>query len=94
MGITLALAACQSASDEVVVEQYDNITCAGTDCGIVRYSSPNGNDLVLETDKHIIEIQAQGGNVPYSYYVWTGGKDTSQDPDMIVQNGEALILTE
>lgn len=94
MGVMLALAGCQSASDEVIVEQQ-NITesCVGENCAVVRYASPNGNDLVLETDKHIIEIQAPTGT-PYSYYVWAGDKTTADDPDLIVEDGQSMVLVE
>ena len=94
MGVMLVLAGCQSASDEVIVEQ-PNIaeSCTGADCSVVRYSSPNGNDLVLETEKHVIEIQAPSGT-PYSYYVWSGGKSTADDPDLIVEDGNAMVLVE
>ena len=94
MGLMLALAGCQSASDEMY---YDNMgmvnACDGSDCAVVQYSTPNGNDLVLEPAKHVVQIQAQP-NVPYSYYVWTGGKSMDSDPDMIVQDGETMILVE
>ena len=89
----LALAGCRSASDEMYSETDIAGECIGNDCAVVRYASPNGNDLVLETKKHVIEIQAQSGT-PYSYYVWTGGKGTSDDPDLIVSDGDAMVLVE
>lgn len=91
MVIMLALAGCQTTSDDVVEINPDN--CIGDCTSEIRYSSPNGNDLVLETKKHVIQIQGQG-DTQYSYYVWTGGKDTSQDPDLIVQDGNAMVLVE
>ena len=93
MVMMLALAGCRSSSDEVIVDQPVAGDCIGSQCQIVRYSAPNGNDLVLETDKHVIQIQAQSGT-PYSYYVWTDGKDTSADPDLIVEQGSAMVLVE
>lgn len=87
------LAACQTASNNEVVESEIVSECVGANCAIVRYSAPNGNDLVLETDRHIIEIAAQPGT-QYSYYVWAGDKDMSDDPDMIVQDGNAMVLTQ
>ncbi|MBE6458162.1 MAG: hypothetical protein E7011_05160 [Alphaproteobacteria bacterium] len=92
MGMMLILAGCQSASDEVIIEQpYIAGECADGGCAVVRYATPNGNDLVLETDRHVIQIQAQP-NVPYTYQVWTGGKTPDMEPDMVVTDGDAMIL--
>ena len=86
-----SLAACQSATQ---VEEYnDETTCVGENCAIINYSMPNGNDLVLETAHHKIEITAQP-NVKYGYYVWAGDKDTSDDPDLVVEDGTAMVLIE
>ena len=86
-----SLAACQSATQ---VEEYnDETTCVGENCAIINYSMPNGNDLVLETAHHKIEIAAQP-NVKYGYYVWAGDKDTSEDPDLVVEDGTAMVLVE
>ena len=86
-----SLAACQSATQ---VEEYnDETTCVGENCAIINYSMPNGNDLVLETAHHKIEIAAQP-NVKYGYYVWAGDKDTSEDPDLVVEDGTAMVLIE
>lgn len=94
MGMMVFLAGCQSSSDEVITQQPDKADmCVGENCAIMRYESPNGRDLVLETSKHIIEIQAPA-DVPYSYYVWTGGKDVSQDPDLIIEDGKSMVLVE
>ena len=86
------LAACQTPSNDEIIEPETVSECVGANCAIVRYSAPNGNDLVLETDKHIIEVTAQPG-VKYSYYVWAGEKDMTEDPDLIVQDGQAMVLT-
>lgn len=94
MGLMVVLAGCQSSSDEVIVEQPSFAdACAGESCAVIRYSSPNGNDLLLETQKHVIQIAAQN-DTPYSYYVWTGGKTTADDPDLIVEDGAAMVLVE
>ena len=86
-----SLAACQSATQ---VEEYnDETTCVGENCAIINYSMPNGNDLVLETAHHKIEIAAQP-NIKYGYYVWAGDKDTSEDPDLVVEDGTAMVLIE
>lgn len=92
MGVMMVLAGCQSSSDEIIVEQPSIAdACAGASCAVIRYSAPNGNDLLLETQKHVIQIAAQN-DTPYSYYVWTGGKTTADDPDLIVEDGTAMVL--
>ncbi|MDW2958552.1 MAG: hypothetical protein R8M37_01955 [Alphaproteobacteria bacterium] len=93
MVFVLALAGCQTTYDEVIVEPDAQMDCVGANCEIVRYDSPNGNDLVLETDRHIIQIVANPGT-KYSYQVWTGGKDTSTEPDLVVRDGNAMVLVE
>ena len=92
MVIMLTLAGCQMSSNDA--SNTDSVpVCVDSECTIVRYSAPNGNDLVLETPKHIIQIAAQSGT-PYSYYVWAGDKATTDDPDLVVQDGEAMVLVE
>lgn len=94
MGMMLVLAGCQSTSQEFAVEQ-DN-PCMTNKCAVgdkMLYATPNGNDLVLETSQHVIEIQAQPGT-PYSYYVWTGGKGVESDPDLVIEDGQAMMLVE
>lgn len=86
--IAVLLASCQSATDVV-----EDTTCIDDDCEIIRYSMPNGNDLVLETAHHVIQVDAQP-NVKYGYYVWAGDKSTSDDPDLIVEDGNAMVLVE
>lgn len=93
MGAMVILAGCQSSSNEIVEQPNIADSCVGTNCAVVRYSTPNGNDLVLETAKHIIEIQAPT-NVPYSYYVWAGDKTTADDPDLVVEDGKSMVLVE
>ncbi len=93
MGAMFALAGCQTASDGVIVEQEMASECIGADCSIIRYATPNGNDLMLETDKHVIQITANPGT-PYTYYVWAGNKTTSDDPDMVVDQGTVMVLTD
>lgn len=91
--LMLALAGCRSSSDEIVAGQQ-GFNCADENCEVIRVESPNGNDLVLETSKHVIEVQAQSGDVPYSYYVWTGNKSTSEEPDLVVEDGNTMVLVE
>lgn len=91
----MALSGCYRGAHEDVVETdvgYVN-ECVDSNCQIIRYDMPNGNDLVLETPRHIIQIDAQP-NVRYSYRVWAGNKTTSDDADLIVDDGNAMILVE
>ena len=97
--LMLALAGCRSASNGVVTESdiaYESdagYVCADSECTVINYSMPSGNDLVLETERHIIEIAAPT-DAQYTYYVWTGGKTTSDDPDLIVSDGQSMVLVE
>ena len=93
MGAMMVLAGCQSSSNEIVDGSNIVDSCIGANCAVVRYASPNGNDLVLETAKHVIEIQAPA-DVPYSYYVWAGDKKVSDDPDLDVEDGKSLVFVE
>ena len=68
------------------------VVCAG-DCSDVNFSMPNGNDLMLETDHHIIHITAQPDS-DYAYYVWTGDKTYADAPDIKIENGDAYVLSE
>lgn len=90
MVMVLALAGCQTASDEYAMEYVEpTAVCAG---GVVEYSMPNGNDLLLETKSHVVHIEATP-NKSYEYRVWTGDKPTSADPDLIVNpDGSSLVL--
>ncbi len=89
---TIAIAGCRS-NNAPVAEQpvVDCIDCGGVN--MVQYSMPNGNDLKLETAHHVIQIDAQPGK-QYDYYVWTGEKTYADDPDIIVQEGNAAVLIE
>lgn len=57
----------------------------------IKYSSPAGNDLRLETDEYIIQVQG-APNKKYDYYVWAGDKQYTDDPDLIIQDGNAAVL--
>lgn len=85
----VVLAACQgtTADDSSSV----NPECIGQNCEIVRYSTPNGNDLVLETSEHVIEIEAEPG-VKYAYYIWGGDKSTDEKPDLIIKDGQPVTI--
>lgn len=88
--LMLTLAGCRMASDEIDVNEvpYD---CIGENCAVIRYDTPNGNDLVLETAHHIIQIDA-APNVAYQYNVWAGDKEMTDDADLIIRDGQAMIL--
>ncbi len=83
--------------DEYDFMEYDDASpraqCATGNCSDVAVSAPSGNDLRLETNHHVIQIDGVPGT-RYTYYVWTGGKPTSDDPDVIVDDGVAAILVE
>ena len=59
----------------------------------VKYSMPNGNDLVLETPTQKIQVAGAPGQ-KYDYYVWFGDRSYVEDPDMIVSDGEVGILVD
>lgn len=100
-----ALAACSSnpeqPSAEYVQYDYDNVVFYQDECeapvdnstSMIKYSVPNDSDLVLETAHHVIQIQGNPDK-PYAYYVWAGGKDYSDDPDLIVEDGTTAVLVE
>ena len=67
------------------------VECAGN-CSGVTFSMPNENDLKLETAHHVVHVTADP-NTQYAYYVWTGDKTYDDDPDIVVENGDAFILT-
>lgn len=88
--LLLGLTGCMSGAPE---NEYVDapVECAG-DCSGVAFSMPNGNDLKLETAHHVVHVTAQPGT-PYAYYVWTGDKTYDDDPDIVVENGDAYVLT-
>lgn len=88
MGAML-LAGCQTTSERIVVEQDDSAHCVDEQCRIIKHATSNGNDLMLETAQHVIQITAQPGT-PYAYYVWAGDKTTADEPDMII-NGTQQV---
>lgn len=84
----VALAGCQGTTADVDNASV-NSECVGENCEIVRYSTPNGNDLVLETAQHVIQIEAKP-DVKYAYYIWGGDKSTDEEPDLIIKNGQPV----
>ena len=67
------------------------VECAG-ECSSVNFSTPNGNDLKLETDHHIVHITANP-DTEYAYYVWTGDKTYDDDPDIVIEQGAAYVIS-
>lgn len=95
-----ALCACQNGNPPAsvgYVDEYDYevpmIESCTSGVSDVEYSSPNGNDLRLETDHHVIQISG-APNSKYTYYVWTGGRTYEQDPNLIVEDGVSAVLVE
>lgn len=91
--LIFALSGCWVGGNNRVVSEivdFDYVECADGN-GVVKYSTPNGNDLMLETDHHIIQIDAQP-NVQYEYRVWVGDKTYETDPDLVITDGTAYIL--
>lgn len=88
--LLLGLTGCMSGAP---TGEYSDapVECSG-DCSGVAFSMPNGNDLKLETSHHVVHVTANP-DTPYAYYVWTGDKSYSDDPDIIVENGDAYVLT-
>ncbi len=94
--LTFALIGCQSDAPMTEYVEFANISeatiCENCIPGTsVSYSMPNGNDLVIETPRRVIQIQGKP-NQAYDYYVWTGDKTYADDPDLIVNEGVAAVL--
>ena len=83
--LLLGLTGCMSGSPESVP-----VVCAG-DCSDVNISMPNGNDLKLETDHHIIHISGLPES-DYAYYVWTGDKTYSDAPDVKIESDDVYVI--
>lgn len=58
---------------------------------VVKYSVPRDSDLTLETRHHIIQIEGNAAT-PYEYRVWAGDKTYADDPDLIVDDGNIMVL--
>ena len=89
--LLLGLTGCVSGVPETELGQDTVVTCNGN-CSGVGFSMPNGNDLKLETAHHVVHVTANP-DTPYAYYVWTGDKSYSDDPDIVGENGDAYVLT-
>ena len=91
------------SGDEPVVEQYcGNPGCsrcaasgAVANCGagqqVIRYSTPNGNDLRVETSKHVLQIDGQPDK-KYDYYIWAGDKTYADDPDVVIDGVSSVMV--
>lgn len=84
--LLLGLTGCMSGAPESAP-----VECAG-ECSSVNFSMPNDNDLKLETDHHIVHITANP-DTEYAYYVWTGEKTYADDPDIMIERGDAYVIT-
>lgn len=101
------LAACQTQrapvehveyADDFDVEYQTVVVPRGTDCANnnpsvseIKYSVPRDGDLTLETRHHVIQIQG-APNTAYEYRVWAGAKGYNNDPDLIVDDGNIMVL--
>lgn len=105
--MSCVLAACQTAPEPVeYVEYADNIdvgyqtvvvpacTDSVTDdasVSMIKYSVPRDGDLTLETRHHVIQIQG-APNTAYEYRVWAGDKGYDNNPDLIVNDDNIMVL--
>ena len=90
--IALLIAGCQA---DYIAPAYNTDvpeTCIDSECQIIDVLTPNGNDLLLETERHAIHVTARP-DTRYEYRVWAGDKDMSSVPDVIVHDGEIMILS-
>ncbi len=70
----------------VVIDQPDVTTASQ-----IKYSVPRDGDLTLETRHHVIQIEGNP-NTSYEYRVWAGNKTYSDDADLIVNDGNIMVL--
>ena len=74
---------------QTVVGPYDDAPSVSQ----IKYSVPRDGDLTLETRQHVIQIQGQP-DAAYEYRVWAGDKSYADDPDLIVNDGNIMVLQE
>lgn len=74
---------------QAVVVPYDDAPSVSQ----IKYSVPRDGDLTLETRHHVIQIQGQP-DTAYEYRVWAGNKTYADDPDLIVDDGNIMVLQE
>ena len=59
---------------------------------VIKYSTPNGNDLKVETSHHILKVEGVP-NKSYDYYIWAGDKTYADEPDVVIQDaGPSLTV--
>ena len=82
----VGLAACSTGSDyDTVVVDCDVENC---DDGVV-YSSPNGNDLLVDNGVIVIKVDAQPGK-SYRYNIWNDINNTDGEPDIVIEDGQVI----
>ena len=95
--VTICLAGCQTnynGNDGIEYIEYEDgyyIPSESDVCSdnalpcaqVIKYSAPNGNDLLLETPKNTIHITATPGR-KYQYRVWAGQDNYNRAPDLIL----------
>lgn len=100
-----ALVACTRAEYVDNVEYYDDgeiyapllVTADMADVpessgtSEIKYSVPRDGDLTLETRHHVIQIHGDP-NAKYEYRVWAGDKTYDDDADLIVDDGNIMVL--
>ena len=91
--ITLFFAGCSSHYIAPNTVEHDVSECIDSKCQIIDVYSPAGNDLVVETPRHIVHVTATP-DVRYEYRVWAGGAGMTTAPDVIVHDGDVMILTD
>lgn len=91
--ITLFFAGCSSHYIAPNTVEPDVSECIDSKCQIIDVYSPAGNDLVVETPRHIVHVTATP-DVRYEYRVWAGGAGMTTAPDVIVHDGDVMILTD
>lgn len=101
--IALTVAACHRGNDDIVVNdgfyEYDTtqqVVVYPTQLAVpaaTRIGANLDRDIVVETDKHVIQMVGNPGT-QYKYYVWTGDQDTNAEPDVIVDRGTVMVRTD
>ena len=89
--IGLCLSACSRGYDTVTDYQNDSSDVVYVDnvdrrINNTAVSSPDDNDLLLETDNYIIEIDAQPGR-KYRYNIWADASKSDDSPDVVIEDG-------
>lgn len=91
--ITLFFSGCSAHYIAPNTVEAEAPECIDSECQIIDVYSPAGNDLVVETPRHIVHVTATP-DVRYEYRVWAGGAGMTTAPDVIVHDGDVMILTD